>query len=143
MNEKQERFCAEYVVDHNGTQAAIRAGYSAKTAAPIASRLLRDVIIKQKIAEMAQKVDTTDAIASAEEVLRYLTSTMRGETFDQIMRKDDEGNLARFNVVAKVSDRNRAAEALAKHYALLVERVEVSKPKTELAAEIEAVLNGR
>lgn len=143
MNVQQERFCAEYLVDHNGTQAAIRAGYSKKTAAPIASRLLRDVNIRNKIAELGGNIPKINAIASAEEVLEYLTRTMRGETFDQIMRKDDEGNLARFNVAAKVSDRNRAAEALAKHYALLVEKVELTKPKAELAAEIEAVLNGR
>lgn len=42
LNPQQQLFTREYVIDFNGTQAAIRAGYSEKTAAVTASRLLRD-----------------------------------------------------------------------------------------------------
>lgn len=45
----QQKFCSEYVRDMNGTQAAIRAGYSAKTAAAAASRLLTDVKIQEAL----------------------------------------------------------------------------------------------
>lgn len=48
MTAKQLAFCQEYVVDKNGTQAAIRAGYSDKTANEQASRLLTNVNIKKK-----------------------------------------------------------------------------------------------
>src|SRR5262245_36748998 len=51
LNPKQRRFVAEYLVDLNGTQAAIRAGYSAKTAEVIASHLLRKVKVRQQIAK--------------------------------------------------------------------------------------------
>ncbi len=142
MNDQQERFCAEYIIDHNGTQAAIRAGYSEKTAAPAASRLLRDVKIKSRIAELEADIPKRDTIATATEVLEHFTAVMRGEVFDQVVKRDEDGNLQRVEVQAKLSDRNKAAEALAKHYALLVEKVEVSKPKTELADQIEAVLHG-
>ena len=47
---KIDRFVDEYLVDLNGTQAAIRAGYSEKTAAQQASRLLRNVKVQQAIA---------------------------------------------------------------------------------------------
>ena len=47
---KIDRFVDEYLVDLNGTQAAIRAGYSSKTAAQQASRLLRNVKVQQAIA---------------------------------------------------------------------------------------------
>ena len=54
-----DRFVDEYLVDLNGTQAAIRAGYSEKTAAQQASRLLRNVKVQQAIAtrqkELAEK----------------------------------------------------------------------------------------
>ena len=54
-----DRFVDEYMVDLSGTQAAIRAGYSAKTAAQQASRLLRNVKVQQAIAtrqkELAEK----------------------------------------------------------------------------------------
>ena len=42
----RERFVREYLIDRNGTQAAIRAGYSPKTAAAQASRLLKDVKVQ-------------------------------------------------------------------------------------------------
>ena len=141
MNEKQLRFCEEYIIDHNATQAAIRAGYSPKSARTQASELLTKPNIQEKIQELAEKV-STENIATAEEVLQHFTKVMRGELFDQVVKWDEDGNLQKVDVVAKLSDRNKAAEALAKHYALLVEKVELTKPKTELAAEIEAVLHG-
>lgn len=52
LTAKQLAFCKEYVVDHNGTQAAIRAGYSEKTAQEQASRLLCNVMIKEEIGRL-------------------------------------------------------------------------------------------
>ena len=49
MNPKQARFVDEYLVDGNATQAAIRAGYSAKTAYSIGQRLLKHVEISAAI----------------------------------------------------------------------------------------------
>ena len=48
LTPKQERFCQEYMKDLNGTQAAIRAGYSKETARQQAQRLLTKVYIKKK-----------------------------------------------------------------------------------------------
>lgn len=143
MNEKQVRFCEEYIIDHNATQAAIRAGYSVKTAKQIGSENLTKPDLAEKIRELEAEIPQKDTIASAEEVLEHFTKVMRGELFDQVVKRDEDGTLQKVDVVAKLSDRNKAAEALAKHYALLVEKVELTKPKTELAGEIEAVLNGR
>lgn len=50
LTDKQKKFCDEYLVDLNGTQAAIRAGYSEKTAQEQSSRLLSNVIAKNYIA---------------------------------------------------------------------------------------------
>lgn len=141
MNEKQMRFCEEYIIDHNATQAAIRAGYKERSAYSQAFDLLKKPEIQEKIQELAGKV-TKSAIASAEEVLEHFTRVMRGEMFDQVVKRDEDGNLQKVDVVAKLSDRNKAAEALAKHYALLVDKVEMTKPKTEIADEIEAMISG-
>lgn len=60
LNEKQQQFVDEYLIDLNGTQAAIRAGYSAKTADVQASRLLGNVKVQQAISErMAQRSKRT------------------------------------------------------------------------------------
>ena len=142
MNDKQLRFCEEYIVDHNATQAAIRAGYSPATAKQIGSRLLTNVDVQARVQEMASKAPKC-AIASAQEVLEHFTRAMRGEIFDQVVKRDEDGKVTKVDVVAKLSDRNKAAEALAKHYALLVEKVEVTKPKSEMADEIAQVLAAR
>ena len=55
LNEKQKIFCQEYLIDLNGTQAAIRAGYSPKTANEQAARLLANVSIQNYIRELQQK----------------------------------------------------------------------------------------
>lgn len=142
MNEKQLRFCEEYIIDHNATQAAIRAGYSPKTAGVQACDLLKKPNIQAKIQELAENV-SKEAIASAQEVLEHFTRVMRGEVFDQVVKRDEDGKVTKVDVVAKLSDRNKAAEALAKHYSLLVEKIEVAKPKSEMADEIAQVLAAR
>ena len=56
LSAKQKRFAHEYSVDHNGAQAAIRAGYSARTAKQTASRMMANVAVKQLVAKLdAQK----------------------------------------------------------------------------------------
>jgi phage terminase small subunit len=71
LNLKQQRFVAEYLVDKNATQAAIRAGYSQRTAYSQGQRLLKNVEIAAAVADKAEKqlekIDIT-----AERVLREL-----------------------------------------------------------------------
>lgn len=73
LTKKEERFCHEYMVDLNGTAAATRAGYSAKTAKVIASTLLSKEKIRFNIAKLQQRalqrIDLT-----AERVLYELAS---------------------------------------------------------------------
>lgn len=60
LTAKQQRFCDEYLIDLNATQAAIRAGYSPKTAEQTASRLLTIVKVSDEIArEMAERSKRT------------------------------------------------------------------------------------
>lgn len=60
LTAKQQRFCDEYLIDLNASQAAIRAGYSPNTAEQQASRLLRIVKVQDEIAkEMAERSKRT------------------------------------------------------------------------------------
>jgi len=52
LTQKHQRFCEEYIIDLNATQAAIRAGYSEDTAYSQGGRLLKDVEIKAEIERM-------------------------------------------------------------------------------------------
>ena len=56
LTAKQERFCYEYCQDYNATQAAIRAGYSKKTAGAIGGENLQKPEIKDKISEIKKKL---------------------------------------------------------------------------------------
>ena len=77
MTEKQKRFCDEYLVSLNATQAAIRAGYSPHYANTNASKLLQITTIKDFLQKrMAEK--EKELIADQDEVLKYLTAVMRG-----------------------------------------------------------------
>ena len=56
LTNKQTLFCQEYIKDFNATQAAIRAGYSKKTANEQAARLLANVSIQKNISELQNEV---------------------------------------------------------------------------------------
>lgn len=71
MTDKQERFCEEYMIDLNATQAAIRAGYSPKTANEQAGRLLVNVSIQNRIAQLQAEQSRRTGV-SADRVVREL-----------------------------------------------------------------------
>ncbi|MEN6488632.1 MAG: terminase small subunit [Smithella sp.] len=77
LTRKQANFLSEYLTDFNATQAAIRAGYSVKSANPISQKLLKNPEIQagisQKIAEKAMKSD---------EILQEIADIARGSMGD-------------------------------------------------------------
>ncbi len=124
VKEKQKRFCEEYLVDCNATQAAIRTGYSEKTARAIGQRLLTNVDIKKYIDERLKAIKT-EKTADAQEVLEYLTAVMRGEQKEQVPLLVGEGcqELVQKDISAK--DRIKAAELIGKRYGLFTEKLEL------------------
>lgn len=62
-NPKRERFCQEFIIDLNGKKAAERAKYSKKTAEQQASRLLSNVKVQERIAELMKKRSERTRIA--------------------------------------------------------------------------------
>lgn len=71
LSVKHKRFCEEYLVDLNATQAAIRAGYKEKTARSQGQRLLTNVDIQKYIAELQKKQSERTGI-TADTVLKEL-----------------------------------------------------------------------
>ena len=127
LTAKQQRFCDEYLIDLNATQAAIRAGYSEKYAHTNATKLLQITTIKDFIAErMAEK--ESDLIADQDEVLQYLTSVMRGKTQAEVVVVEGTGDgCSEARAMQKAPDekeRLKAAELLGKRYGLYTEKVE-------------------
>lgn len=78
LTDKQERFCQEYLIDLNATQAAIRAGYSTKTAQEQSSRLLSNVIIQNRIAELKEQLSETTQITQIQ-VIKEIAKVAFGD----------------------------------------------------------------
>lgn len=143
MTEKQQRFCDEYLVDLDGTKAAIRAGYSKKTAAVIASENLRKPNIREYIEKRMQEKEDA-LIAKQDEVMKYLTAVMRREYCEHVVvtiteeessyEPDGEGKMRKrttktekpeiVEIPARLADANKAAELLGKAYALFTDKLE-------------------
>ena len=113
MTLRQKKFCDEYIICGNATEAAIKAGYSPKTAKSIGQRLLTYVTVRSYIDQRLEEINS-EKIADAEEVLRYLTSVMRGEHTEEIpiLCGDGVQELTTKEVGAK--ERLKAAEMLGK-----------------------------
>ncbi|MFQ8803670.1 MAG: terminase small subunit [Paraprevotella clara] len=83
MTPRQRKFCDEYLISGNATDAAIKAGYSPKTAKQTGSENLAKPDLKAYIETELEKLHSAK-IADAEEVMKYLTSVMRGEHTEEI-----------------------------------------------------------
>lgn len=122
MTAKQKRFCDEYLIDLNATQAAIRAGYSKKTAYSIGIENLKKPELKKYIDKrMAEK--ESELIAGQDEVLKYLTAVMRGEDKEERITINALGEAETIEIVIQ-GNRLKAAEMLGKRYGLFTDKVE-------------------
>lgn len=145
MTDKQKRFCNEYLIDLNVTQAAIRAGYTPKYADKRAYELLDKPLIKAYIDEELKKIED-EKIADAKEVMQYLTSVMRNEVTEEVVVVEGEGDGCSSAVVVKkdmsAKDRNKAAELLGKRYRLFVDKVETDVNATVNSTQkLDSILN--
>lgn len=129
LTDRQELFCREYIIDGNASQAYIRAGYSRNSSNALSSRLLSRPAIRARIRELMEEKESA-LIARGDEVLKYLTSVLRGETFDEVIDKD--GGRHRLKVAER--DRIKAAELLGKRYMLFTDRVENTGAMTVIIA---------
>lgn len=128
MNARQKRFVSEYIVDQNATQAAIRAGYSEKTAYSQGQRLLKHVEIKSAL-EKLQKEIRQKNIADAVEVEEFLSLSMKGEIKEEVVVTENIGDYeSKARIIKKqisAKDRIKAAELLGKRHDLFTDKKEI------------------
>lgn len=124
MTEKQKRFCDEYLIDLNATQAAIRAGYSERTANRIASENLSKPDIKSYIDTAIARLQAEN-VADAQEVMRYLTSVMRGESQSSVLSLCGNGAQEVIEKRPDEKERLKAAELLGKRYGLYTDKIDM------------------
>lgn len=121
---KQKRFADEYIISANATAAAIKAGYSKKTARSIGQENLTKPDIKAYIDERLEKLES-EKIATQEEVLQYLTSIMRGDQQEKTLISVGEFGQKIVDIDVGAKDRIKAAELLGKRYRLFTDKVEM------------------
>ena len=151
MTPKQRRFVAEYLIDLDATHAAIRAGFSKKSASSLGYQLLQHPSVRKAvIAGKALQLDRAELTAARvlEELRRIAFTDVRG-FFDvrgnliplRDLTAEQGSQLASFEVIIKNAfagdrltdtvhkiklwDKVHSLELLAKHFRLLVDRVEV------------------
>lgn len=129
MTVKQKKFADEYIISGNATQSAIKARYSKKTASVIGDENLRKPYIRAYIEERLKKLDS-EKIAQQEEVLKYLTAVMRGESLSEIVVVEGAGdgysNAIRMNKAPDEKERLKAAELLGKRYSIFTDKIDAT-----------------
>ena len=112
LEEKQKMFCKEYLVDFNGTQAAIRAGYSKKTANEQASRLLAKVNVQTYLKQLIEKRNERTKITQDEVIADIIKVKDRCMQNEAVLDKEgNETGIYKFDS----NGANKALDMLMKH----------------------------
>lgn len=107
LTEKQQRFCDYYIETGNATEAAIKAGYSKRTARVIGQENLLKPALKKYIDERMKEL-ASKRIMGAQEALELLTSIARGEIKDTVVVSGGWG----YEVIEKAPDINQRKDAI-------------------------------
>lgn len=126
LTPRMKAYCEYFIELGNQSQAAIKAGYSEKAARQTSSKIMKYKIIQDYIAERMAEKDKS-VIADQDEILSFLTSTMRGEVKEQIPLLDGDGyQKLRYLDATQTKDRIKAAEMLGKRHGMWLDKKEVS-----------------
>lgn len=149
LNDREKLFVDEYILLGNAYQAALNAGYKESTAKEASKWINPEILknpnekerkkfkpeVKAAIKERMDKKES-ELIASQDEVLKYFTSVMRGESRSSVLARTVEGSE---EVIEKPPDEKEkldAAKQLAKRYGLDGEEIERQAKIEKLKAEI-------
>ncbi len=147
MTEKQKRFCEEYLIDLNATQAAIRAGYSPDSAASIGSENLKKPNIRARV-DKAMVEQSRRTGVSADRIVRELAKIafinasdavdLNGAVIREDAGRDDTAAIASVRVKSiptsdgmgvereiRFADKTKALELLGRHLGMFTDKVSV------------------
>lgn len=142
LTTKREHFVQELVAGKS-QRDAYKAAFKCermkdKTIDEAASRLLKDSKVAARHEELMTKVIAKaeeGTIATAQEVLQYLTATMRNELLEEVVVVDGFVGAHKVKKEVSIKDRNKAAELLAKKYGILTEKMQLDVMPTVISGE--------
>jgi phage terminase small subunit len=123
LNKRHQRFVEEYCVDLNATQAAIRAGYSEKTAGAIGFKLLKIAEIQEAVAA-AQAARSKRVKVDQDWVLRRLVRNVNRSSQAEPVRDRDGNPTGEYQYQGSVV--NKALELIGRHLGMFKDKVEVT-----------------
>jgi phage terminase small subunit len=126
LNAKQQRFVAEYLKDLNATQAAIRSGYSRKTAAAIGSENLSKPEIAAAISEKTERIAQKAEVSAAYVLSSLLNIAERCQQAVPVYERVNGETLATGEYEFDSSGANKSLELLGKHLKLWTDKQELS-----------------
>ena len=121
LTQKQQRFVDEYIISGNATQAAIKAGYSKRTAKQAGTENLSKPYLKAAIDKRNAEIKT-EKTADMTEVMEYLTSVMRGKQTESVATAKGVYN----GVPVGAKDRIKAAELIGKRNGAWTDKKEIN-----------------
>ena len=118
---KQQRFVDEYIISGNATQAAIKAGYSKKTAAVTATENLRKPNVKAAIDKRNAEIQSEKTM-DMQEVMERLAAMGRGETTEETVT--NKGDV--IETSTRNADKLKALELIGKRFGAWTDKKEVN-----------------
>lgn len=162
LTPRQERFCEEYIVDLNATQAAVRAGYSSKNADKIGSALVGKTGVSARIREL-QADRSARTLVTADDVVRELkrlafidprrvfswgpdgvtprpSADLSADDAAAVAEASQTTTEAGGSIRVKLADKLRALELLGKHLGMFLDRQQIDA--TARVVVVEELVDG-
>ncbi len=124
LNERQKRFCDEYLISLNATDAAKKAGYKGNYVGQNADKLLKNTKIQSYLEKRLAEKEST-LIADQDDILKLLTRIVMGEEQGTALVGVGQGAQEVEQVPPTNTEKIRAAEILGKYYKLFTDRQEI------------------
>lgn len=118
---KQQRFVDEYIISGNATQAAIKAGYSKKTAKQMGTENLAKPIIKAELDRRNAEIQSAKTM-DMQEVMERLAAMGRGETTEETVTNKGEV----IETATRNADKLKAMELIGKRFGAWTDKKEIS-----------------
>lgn len=133
LKPKQKAFADNYIETGNATESAIEAGYSRNYANAQSYKMLDNVGIKAYIAKRMAELKT-ERVADQQEVMEFLSSILRGEKTEAVLRGIGKGAQTIDDMEISGSDRIKAAELIGKRHAMWTD-----KQQTEVTGAVQFI----
>ena len=124
LNARQKRFCDEYLISLNATDAAKKAGYKGNYVGQNADKLLKNTKIQSYLEERLAEKESA-LIADQDDILKLLTRIVMGEEQGTALVGIGQGAQEVEQVPPTNTEKIRAAEILGKYYKLFTDRQEI------------------